>query len=88
MQKRAVLVCAVAVLLGLLAVVLGFAAEHFHKKAFVRVDVFRCYYRRTQALGCGIIAALLSLAAVTGGAAAAPGRRARWSLGCRWCRRR
>ncbi|CAN6252252.1 unnamed protein product [Urochloa humidicola] len=89
MQKRAVLVCVVAVLLGLLAVVLGFAAEHFQKKAFVRADVFRCYYRRTQALGCGIVAALLSLAAVTlvtaasgcfccsGGGAAAGGRRRR-----------
>ncbi|CAL4968337.1 unnamed protein product [Urochloa decumbens] len=65
MQKRAVLVCVAATLLGLLAVVLGFAAEHFQKKAFVRSDVSGCHYRRTQALGCGVVAALLSLAAVT-----------------------
>ncbi|CAL4886796.1 unnamed protein product [Urochloa decumbens] len=65
MQKRAVLVCMAATLLGLLAVVLGFAAEHFQKKAFVRSDVSGCHYRRTQALGCGVVAALLSLAAVT-----------------------
>ncbi|RLN07116.1 uncharacterized protein C2845_PM11G10740 [Panicum miliaceum] len=60
MQKRAVAVGAAAVVLGLAAVVLGFAAEY----AFVRSDVFRCEYRRTPALVWGILAALLSLAAV------------------------
>lgn len=57
-------VCAAAAVLGLAAAVLGFAAERFKNKAFVRSDVFRCEYRRTPALGCGVLAALLSLAAV------------------------
>jgi len=33
-------------------------------QAFVRSDAFRCEYRRTPALAWGILAALLSLAAV------------------------
>lgn len=98
MQKRALVVCAAAAVLGLAAAVLGFAAERFKNKAFVRSDVFRCEYRRTPALGCGVLAALLSLAAVAlvtaaSGCfgrfgAAAPGTRARQSRGCGCCRRR
>ena len=33
-------------------------------QAFVGSDAFRCEYRRTPAFGCGIAAALLSLAGV------------------------
>jgi hypothetical protein len=33
-------------------------------QAFVSSDVFRCEYRRTPALFCGVLAALLSLTAV------------------------
>ncbi|PAN06943.1 hypothetical protein PAHAL_1G300000 [Panicum hallii] len=88
MQKHAVAVIVAAVVLGLVALVLGFAAEYVNQKAFVRSDVFRCEYRRTPALGWGILAALLSLAAVTlvtaasgcfgrFGAAAAPAARRR-----------
>ncbi|RCV19957.1 hypothetical protein SETIT_4G017500v2 [Setaria italica] len=61
MQKRVVVVSAAAATLGLAAAVLGFAAEYFKHKAFVRSDTSRCEYRRTPALGCGIAAALLSL---------------------------
>ncbi|CAO2046516.1 unnamed protein product [Urochloa humidicola] len=65
MQKRALAVCVAAALLGLVAAALGFAAEYFKHKAFVgRTDALRCEYRRTPALGCGVLAAALSLAAL------------------------
>ncbi|CAL5020995.1 unnamed protein product [Urochloa decumbens] len=68
MQKRAVVVCVAATLLGLLAVVLGFAAEHFQKKAFVRSDrLFLLRWRRRQA------AARLRQDGVRGGCVAAGG---------------
>ncbi|CAL4968335.1 unnamed protein product [Urochloa decumbens] len=64
MQKRAVAVSVAAALLGLAAAALGFAAEHFKHKALVgRSGALRCEYRRTPALGCGILAAALSLSA-------------------------
>ncbi|CAN6245059.1 unnamed protein product [Urochloa humidicola] len=65
MQKRALAVCVAAALLGLAAAAMGFAAEYFKHKAFVgRTDALRCEYRRTPALGCGVLAAALSLAAL------------------------
>ncbi|KAF8693728.1 hypothetical protein HU200_039146 [Digitaria exilis] len=65
MEKRAAVVITVASLLGLVAASLGFAAEYFKHRAFVGSDTYRCEYRRTPALGFGIVAALLSLSAVT-----------------------
>ncbi|CAL5020994.1 unnamed protein product [Urochloa decumbens] len=88
MQKRALAVSVAAALLGLAAAALGFAAEHFKHKALVgRSGALRCEYRRTPALGCGILAAALSLSAAVlvtaasgcfsrcGAAAAESGRR-------------
>ncbi|XP_062221081.1 uncharacterized protein LOC133920480 [Phragmites australis] len=87
MKKRVVLVSAAAAVLGLAAAILGFVAEGTKSNAFVGIDELRCVYRRTPALGCGVVAALFALAGLSivtaasgcfgrfGGDAPAPGPR-------------
>ncbi|KAL6641620.1 hypothetical protein ACP70R_019801 [Stipagrostis hirtigluma subsp. patula] len=70
-------VCSVVGALGLITVTLGVAGEASTAHAFVRrvPDLFsgsyKCVYRTTPALGCGVVAALLALTAQIAGTAAA-----------------
>ncbi|KAL6905460.1 hypothetical protein ACP4OV_003061 [Aristida adscensionis] len=63
MPKNVVVLAGVVGLLGLLAAVLGFVGESASSKSFDRYDGKTCVYRRTPAAGCGVVAALLLLAA-------------------------
>ncbi|CAM0911984.1 unnamed protein product [Alopecurus aequalis] len=63
MEKKAVVICGTASLLGLVAVILGFVGEGTKSQSFTGFDGVNCVYRSTPALGCGIVAALFLLAA-------------------------
>ncbi|XP_062200534.1 uncharacterized protein LOC133903239 [Phragmites australis] len=69
MRMHVVVVCSAVGILGLVVAILGVAGEASTEKALVRGDTdsgndsFKCVYRTTSALGCGIVAALLALTA-------------------------
>ncbi|KAM0887893.1 hypothetical protein ACQ4PT_028697 [Festuca glaucescens] len=62
---RVVVVSAAMAALVFVALVLGFVAESANSKSFVGYDGTYCVYRRTAALGCGIVAALFLIAGQT-----------------------
>jgi hypothetical protein len=71
MRMLVVVLCSVVGFLGLVILILGVASQAATAQALDSVDLdttggglnFKCVYRTTPALGCGIVAAVLALTA-------------------------